>query len=66
MNPDRMEEIYDLRLDLPEAKVCTVRRYSPKKYRSADWKGDDRRTMAGIGGVLLLVSLLLLMSAYAG
>jgi hypothetical protein len=64
---DRMEAIYDLNLDLPGAKVATVRRYSPKGYRSANWKADDRRALAAISGaVLLLVGMALVISAYAG
>jgi hypothetical protein len=64
---DRMEAIYDLNLDLPGAKVATVRRYSQKGYRSADWKADDRRALAAIAGaVLLLAGMALVISVYAG
>lgn len=66
MNPDRMEEIYDLNLDLPGAKVATVRRYSPKRYRSANWKADDRRALiTGCGILFLLSSLALVASVFA-
>lgn len=63
MSLDRMEEIYDLRLDLPQAKSATVRRYSPKRYRSANWKADDRRIMLAIGAAVLAIGFLLLLAS---